>query len=280
MSRLVDSHVHLWKLERGDYGWLNPSAGVLYRDYEMEQLKPLLLDYDVEGIVVVQAAPTLQETAYMLQLAERHREIIGVVGWADLASEQAESTIQSLAGQRKLAGIRLDSRFVADYRGGKEQLLHERLRCCVDRGLSIDWLVNGDQLDVVRSCLAHVPDMTAVINHLGSPRLTEEDFQSWHDQMERLASCAHVMVKLSGMITQGDREQTDRHMAYVHALCKLFGSRRLMFGSDWPVALLGGSYGDAIAYIDKLLPPQWGEAELIAVRKHNAARIYGRSLDR
>ncbi len=274
MHTYIDSHVHLWKLKRADYGWLKPSSGLLYRDYEMKDLEPLLIEHHIEGVIVVQAAPSLQETKYLLTLTQRHQKLLGVVGWVDLASEDAEVSIDWLADQSKLSGIRLDNRFLQSYKGGKRELVLKRLERVVNQGLTIDWLISPEMMEVLLECLDQFPGQTAVVNHIGGPPMNNEGFATWKAHMEQLSSSRLANVKLSGMLTQGNRMDVNRHAPYVATLCELFGADRLLFGSDWPVALNGGSYSDTIACLERWLPEAWGASQRDAVRRLNARRIY------
>ncbi|MFC4776273.1 amidohydrolase family protein [Paenibacillus sp. GCM10023252] len=274
MPEYIDSHVHLWKIERGDYEWLTPESGILYRDYEYEELEPLLDEHRVRGVVAVQAAPSLQETEYLLSLAEQYPRILGVVGWTDLAADYSESAIVWLAEQQLLSGIRLDARFAASYTGGAKQVLLNRLAYLISRGMVLDWLISPGVREVLLDVMKELPEMTAVVNHLAAPPFTAEGYAVWLSQMEQLSHYPNTFVKLSGMITQGDGQQQDRHIPYADAAIELFGSQRLLFGSDWPVALNGGSYGDTIRYMEQLLPNHWDDEARAAVRKGNAIRIY------
>jgi L-fuconolactonase len=273
---IIDSHIHVWKLDRGDYFWLTPDEPILYRDYEIEYLKPLLNQYKVDGVIVVQAAPTLEETRYLLQLAKQHPEIIGVVGWVDVEAEDADSSIDWLNSQSKLVGIRLDSGFLSKCKSDPKRGMLQRVCDLNQRGLAVDWLVPARDLDALCECMKVEPEIVSVINHLGSPELSDDGYKHWYNYMAHLAAYPHVVVKLSGMLTQGNASIADRHADYVTALCNLFGPKRLMFGSDWPVLRKGGTYGSAIAYLEKLLPSSLGEEELDAIFSGNAHRVYSR----
>ncbi|MFS0725143.1 amidohydrolase family protein [Paenibacillus sp. 1P07SE] len=274
MRSYVDSHVHVWKLSRGDYGWLTPSAGILYQDYGMEQLKPLLAEHRVEGVIAVQAAPTLEETAYLLEQASAHPSILGVVGWADLTGQDAGKAIAWLAEQPGLSGIRVNGGFGKAYQEGYKPMLLERLSMLTAHGLTIDWLLGPGLFDILLECLEELPEMTAIVNHLGAPPVLGEARDAWQGRMEKCAQYPHTAVKLSGMLTQGDPKDEDRHRPLVQTLCEQFGSDRLLFGSDWPVALRCGGYRDTIAYMEAQLPASWSEEQKNAVRRDNAMRIY------
>lgn len=272
----IDSHVHLWKLSRGDYGWLTPAAGIIYRDYEFEQLAPHLDAHGVQGIVAVQAAPTVAEAEYLLHLADEHPRIVGVIGWMSLIAPDFRATFDRLAEHPAFAGIRLDSSFRDQFlEGSRKDALLDGLRYIARKGKAVEWLMAPGMMDVLLACLPEVDGLKAVVDHLGSPSMAEEALEPWSSQMEIVSRFPQAAVKLSGMITQGDRTRPDRHRPFVERLNELFGPDRLMFGSDWPVALLGGSYDETVRYFERLLPSGWDEAALERVRRTNAIRIYG-----
>ncbi|MBO9605441.1 MAG: amidohydrolase family protein [Paenibacillaceae bacterium] len=275
----IDSHVHLWELARGDYGWLTPAAGSIYRDFTFEQLAPHLDAHAVQGIVAVQAAPTVAEAEYLLKLTDEHPRIVGVIGWMSLIAPDFRATFDRLAEHPAFAGIRLDSSFRDLFvEGSRKEELLDGLRYIAGKGKVVEWLMAPGMIDVLLACLPEVDGLKAVVDHLGNPPMAEEALEPWSSQMEAVSRYPHTAVKLSGMITQGDRTRPDRHRPFVERLNELFGPSRLLFGSDWPVALLGGSYDETVQYFERLLPAGWDEATLEQVRRTNAIRIYGLSL--
>ena len=100
----VDSHHHVWRLDRGDYGWITPDMSI-HRDYGLDDLRPIW--DEIDATVLVQAAPTEAETDYLLEVARESEGLVkGVVGWIDLASPDAVRRIEALARDPLIKGLR------------------------------------------------------------------------------------------------------------------------------------------------------------------------------
>ncbi len=275
----LDSHVHVWELSRGDYTWISPDNPILFQDRLPSQLEPLLSKHNVAGIVLVEAASTVEETEYMLELAERYSWIQGVVGGLDIAGPSFEEDYKRLRANSKFVGIRINGSRLEQQDIQAQQLLHHRLQLLQQDQLAVDLLVRAHQLPEVIACLTAFPHLKAVINHLGVPLVKEQIMKPWIDDMHIVQRFPNVMVKISGMITQAGGFKPDLLEKYVHFLADSFSSQRLMFGSDWPVALMGGTYDEVIELFETLLPVQWSETERERVRYSNALRFYGISCE-
>lgn len=272
----LDSHVHVWKLDRGEYTWISPENKTLFQDRLPEHLEPILEAHDVAGAIVVEAASTVDEIEYMLGLAEQYRWIKGVVGGLDPMHEAFEEHYKRLRRNAKFVGIRVyGAKFEQTDDKRAQQLLLDRLAVLQQDGFSIDLLVRAHQLPAILPYLNAVPQLKAVINHLGVPPVKDPMTESWMSDIRSLAALPQTMVKLSGMITQAGGYHPELPRPYVQQLALAFKSNRLMFGSDWPVALLGGTYDEVIRLFEELLPADWSEDERRAVRFGNACRFYG-----
>jgi L-fuconolactonase len=165
----VDSHQHFWKLARGDYGWLTPAFAPLYRDFGPGELAPMLARNGIERTVLVQAAPTLAETNYLLELARQHDFIAAVVGWVDFEAPAAADCIGTLAGETKLAGLRPMVQDLADDSWLLRASLAPALAAMQRHGLVFDALVKPRHLPVLREFLARYPGLSVVIDHGAKP---------------------------------------------------------------------------------------------------------------
>ncbi|MEF2245281.1 amidohydrolase family protein [Paenibacillus sp. IITD108] len=271
----LDSHVHFWKLDRGNYSWISPENKMLFQDRLPSQLEPVLEACGVTGVILVEAASTADEIDYMLNLAAEYRWIKGVVGGLDLTQESFEENYRRLRSKEKFVGIRVNgSRFEqTDERTHK--LLLDHLALLQKDQFSIDLLARAHQLPSIIPYLSAVPQLKAVINHLGVPPVKEQLMETWMNDMRSIEALPQTMVKLSGMITQAGGYKPELLKPYVQYLTRTFKSGRLLFGSDWPVALQGGTYDEVIRLFEQLLPAEWGEAERHAVRCSNGYRFYG-----
>ncbi|UKS28370.1 amidohydrolase family protein [Paenibacillus sp. HWE-109] len=271
----IDSHVHFWKLSRGDYGWLKPTNTLLYQDYLPSQLLPEFQAFGIEGLVAVEAASTAEEAAFMLELSLTWQAISAVSGGLDPFAERFHEELASLCSNPRFAGVRMNGRAFRDARSDSDSCkLRAVLADMGQAGLTLDLLVQPDDLVTVAPYLEELPMLKVVVNHLGCPNMLEQCNESWHTGMERLSRLPGTAVKLSGMITMAGGSREDLIRPYVGQLITLFGCDRLLFGSDWPVALQAGSYRDVIHLFEAVLPEELTEEEKGQIRAGNARRFY------
>ncbi|MDB5085531.1 MAG: amidohydrolase [Bacilli bacterium] len=274
----VDCHVHFWRLDRGEYQWIPTNNKILAQDWLPAQLKPLLDQCVVEGVIVVQAASTVAETDYLLELAQIHHWILGVVGWMDMAGATFEYDYDRLTRNPKFAGIRLNGSVFQESDARRTKLILNRLLQLEADEFPIDLLARPHELANVHRMLDHVPGLKVAINHLGIPPMLETSgkllYEQWEAMMGLLSSFPQVMVKVSGTITQAGGFHPHVLKRCIDYLTTTFGPQRMMYGSDWPVALQGGSYDDVIRLFQKVLPQNWNEDQLNAVRRMNTKRFY------
>lgn len=276
VARRIDSHQHFWALARNDYGWLTPELKTLHRDFQPEHLAPLLRAASIDATVLVQAAPTVEETAYLLSLAGERDVIAGVVGWVDMTGgHEAVATLTWLAQNPKFRGIRPMIQDIED----PEWMLNKRLapvfEALIEQDLCFDALIRPEHLPCLLELLRRYPALKTVIDHGAKPRIARAEWEPWAEDMARIASSAAVCCKLSGLITEAAPEQTDADIRpYFDHLLRLFGAGRLLWGSDWPVLNLAGDY----ASWHKTCR-QWtaalSAAEQRAIFGDNAIRFYG-----
>lgn len=234
----VDAHHHVWQVARGDYGWLQPSSP-LYRDYGLDDLRPLL--GDIEATVLVQAAPTEAETEFMLQAAAASAGLVrGVVGWADLTDPAA---IERAAGSPLLKGLRpmLQDIAMTDWIG--HAVVQPGLAAMARAGLRLDALVQPRHLAVLLAVAGRHPGLPIVIDHAAKPAIEAGDWQDWADDLARLGRETGAHCKLSGLVTEAGSGWTVENLCpYVDHVLDCFGPSRIMWGSDWPVVNLAGGY--------------------------------------
>lgn len=274
---LIDTHVHFWKLDRGDYSWMKEGNSALYRDYLPDHLDMKRVCTPIKGVIAVQAASTVAETAYLLSLADRCPWIVGVVGWLDLTVNEFDSEYERLSKHPKFKGIRLSGKEILDWHDQNVPVVFDRLRDLKDRGHTVDLLVRPQQLNQSADMLEHVPELPIAINHLGVPPLTDQDSNvllDWKEGMKRLAEFPHTYCKLSGIITREDEGFCQFARLRISWLAECFGVRRVMFGSDWPVCLQKGDYEEVLELYNSLLPSGWGEVEREFAGSRNARRFY------
>lgn len=272
----IDAHHHFWKLDRGDYGWLKPSHGVLYRDYLPADLRPHLKQHRIDRTILVQAAPTIAETEFMLRLADQEEFIGGVVGWLDLEAPDFAAQLGRLARHPKFVGIRPMLQDLPDHQWIRRPAVQQALAAVEESGTRFDFLTLPRHLPFVIETLSEHPRLRAVIDHLSKPEIMHRALDPWREHMAQVASFPNVMCKLSGMITETDRANwRPADLApYVEHVVGVFGADRVMFGSDWPVCLLAGSYDRVIGALREALGSRLTPQVEAAVFGENAARFY------
>lgn len=276
----IDAHQHFWRYSPEQYAWITPELGVLRRDFLPDDLAPLLRDRGFGACVAVQARQDLEETRWLLELTDSAPWIAGVVGWVDLRSPQAAEQLAELAAHPRLVGIRHvvqdepDDRFLdsAEFRRGVGELANFDLK--------YDLLIYPRQLPAAIDFVAAFPEQPMVLDHLAKPEARAGSFEPWAGQLAELSRAENLCVKLSGLITEADWERwtADGLRRYLDHTLECFGPERVMFGSDWPVCLLAGSYDRVTELIDGFataLSPD----ERAALFGGNAARFYSLSID-
>ena len=250
----IDSHQHFWRLDRADYGWLTPDLNGLYRDYTPDDLAPYLREAGIHKTVLVQAAPTLDETHYLLELANDTDFIAGVVGWVDMEKETFDADIAALSRFSRFLGIRPMIQDIPDPDWMLQPDLQARFDRLASSGLTLDALVRPQHLDNLYTLLRRHPELRVVIDHGAKPDIASDRFQRWSQQMRRIASMSDACCKLSGLVTEaGEDHGYERLRPYVDHLVDCFGAERLMWGSDWPVLNLASSYLEWVELTDRLL---------------------------
>lgn len=274
----IDAHQHFWEVARGDYGWLVPQLGRIYRDYGPADLLPKLQACGISGTVLVQAAPTLAESAYLLAIAERTPFVRGVVGWVDFQAEDAIAQIDQLARHAKLCGIRPMIQDIPDPDWMLDPRFAPVFRHLAARGLVFDALVFPHHLPRLLRLLERHPDLRCVVDHCAKPRIAEGAFQPWADAIARIARETAAFCKISGLVTEAGPGWTVAKLRpYVEHVLAVFGPERCLWGSDWPVLENVGSYEAWHAATLELLAPL-AEPARAAILGGNAVRLYGLSL--
>lgn len=244
---LVDAHQHFWDISRPDCHWPTAKLPAIYRTYLPETLAPLLQVHQVSGTVLVQSQPTGTDTAYLLAIAEQHDFVKAVVGWVDLESASAPDCVRELSQHPKLRGLRPMVQNIADDAWLLNPALAPALRIMQQHRLSLDALVLPRHLPYLYRFAQRYPKLDIVIDHGAKPAITgqAEDLQNWREALAPLAELRQCYCKLSGLLTEATTEVDEALLyPYVRTLIELFGPQRVLWGSDWPVVNLNGSYAN------------------------------------
>jgi L-fuconolactonase len=272
MMLQIDAHQHIWRLARGDYGWLTPSLAPIYRDFTLDDVAPHLAAHGIQATILVQAAPTEAETAFLLQVAARNPVVAGVVGWTNF--DAADARIDALAAEPLLVGLRPMVQDMADNDWLLRDQLAPALAAMARHGLVFDALIRPRHLSRVTVLADRHPDLTIVLDHLGKPDIAAGGQDEWRMDFARLAERSNVVCKLSGLVTEARADWTIADLKrYVDHALSCFGPHRLLWGSDWPVVELAGGYARWRQATETLLS-ELAEEERAAIFGQTAQRVY------
>ena len=266
----IDAHQHFWNPARGDYDWMPKDNPILARPYAPADLAPQLQKHGVDATVLVQAAATVEETEYLLGIADATPWVAGVVGWVNFERPSHRDHLRRLAKHPKFLGVRPMIQDIPDTDWMLRDDVQWAFKALCDLGLTFDALGFPRHLANFHALLSRYPDMKVVIDHCMKPQIREQSddhFRFWADGMARLADRAGTVCKYSALVTEDIDDWTvDRLRPYSDHVLSIFGPDRLMWGSDWPVCRLRTEYSG------------WRKAaeELTAhLGTHAKARIFG-----
>jgi L-fuconolactonase len=270
----IDSHQHFWRLDRGDYAWMSPELGPIHRDFMPQHLRPLLASHNIGNTILVQAAATVEETEFMLSLADANEWIAGVVGWVDLESAAAIDTLDRLRGHPKLRGIRPMIQDIADPGWMLKPELSRVFNRLEKHRLTFDALVKPAHLQNLGELLRRHEGLRVVIDHGAKPEIRHNRFEGWAEDIEYLALNTGALCKLSGLLTEAAPGAGHEELSpWIGHLLRCFTPARLMWGSDWPVLNLASGYAEWVAISERALSALPPDSQR-AIWRDNAAAFY------
>lgn len=275
---VIDAHHHFLYPSRWEYPWITAGMEALRRPFTPEDLGPLLRRAGVDATIAVQTVADLEETRELLAVAAGGEMVAGVVGWADLTDPTLPEVLDELRrgpGGDRLVGIRHQVHDEEDPRWLLRPDVLRGLDAVGAAGLVYDLLVRPRELPAAVNVARAHPEMRFVLDHIGKPRIADGADEEWAESMAAFEQLPHVACKLSGMVTEADRERwrPSDLAPFVERVRAWFGDERLMFGSDWPVCTLVASYEQVRDALMTALGPTPDET-LAAIFGGNAARIY------
>ncbi|MFC3798641.1 amidohydrolase family protein [Cohnella sp. GCM10012308] len=270
----IDAHQHYWSIARTDYGWLTPDKGILYRNYGPETLVPLMSECGIDATIAVQAAPSVEETRYLLRLSDSEPTLAGVVGWLDLTDPQMEREFVKLREHASFVGIRP---MIQDLPDGwiLQDTVVANIRMLADADFPIDLQARPRHLSDLIRLAERVPKLRAVIDHLAKPEIDRGAWLPWSERIAELAGHDGMYAKISGFSAEPGREwKLEEARPYVRHVLEAFGPARVLYGSDWPVCLESSSYHDVLAAAVDFVPDDWTQEERDALFGTNAETFY------
>lgn len=245
----IDAHVHFWQFDAAQYPWIGEAQTELRRDWLPEDWRAVAEPLSFEGLVVVQARQTFEETEWLLELADAHECIRGVVGWVDLRGPALDEQLEVLCDHTHLVGVRHMPSAEPEVRPAEDDLLMRGIARLGHHDLALDLLIDPEQLPAIAEMAAHFPRQRFVINHIAKPNVAAGEMEPWASDLRALAEHPGVLCKLSGLTARVDRESwsPEQLHPWLDVVLDAFGHERLMIGSDWPVCLPAGSYERTMA---------------------------------
>ena len=251
----IDSHQHFWIYDSEQYPWMTDELSVIRSDHLPEDLKVEIDRLGIDGSVAVQARQSLDESRWLLDLADRSDVVKGVVGWVDLRADSVEDQLSEFAAHPKFVGVR---HVVQDEPDEKFMLLPEFIRGISKLNsfnLRYDILVFPKQLPAAIELVKQFPDQPFVLDHIAKPLVKDGGISPWNNHIRELAGFENLTCKVSGLITEANWSswELSDFSPYLDIVFESFGIDRLMFGSDWPVCKLAGSYGQVYGLVEEYI---------------------------
>jgi L-fuconolactonase len=274
-KRRIDAHQHFWCYDTEEYGWIDDDMSVLKRDFLPPDLGMLMQKVGIDGTIAVQARQSLEETAWLLDLADRYPFIEGVVGWFDLCREDVDAQLDMFGSDSKLVGVR---HVVQDEPDDLFMLREDFLRGLAIVGgydLCYEFLIFPKHLPAARSVVEKFPAQRFVVDHIAKPAIARSIIEPWRTELSELASFPNVYCKVSGMVTEADWRtwKPQDFKPYLDLVFDMFGPKRILIGSDWPVCTVAATYEDVIGMVKNYIE-RFSIAEQDAILGDNAADFY------
>jgi L-fuconolactonase len=272
----IDSHQHFWRYSPTEHTWMTDEMAALKRDFLPQDLQPLLANLHFDGCIAVQARQSIEETRWLLELADIFSFIRGVVGWVDLCSLELPGQLERFTEHARFVGVR----HVLQDEPDDEFMLRPAFRRGIaqlrDFNLAYDLLLFPRHLRAAVRLVEEFSDQHFVLDHLAKPRIAEKNLSPWREDLQKLASFQNVSCKLSGMVTEAnwDHWRPQDFRPYLDIAVDAFGTDRLMIGSDWPVCALSSDYPTTMQLVMNYLQ-SFSQSEQSAIVGGNCAHFYG-----
>lgn len=251
---IIDSHQHFWIFDPVRDAWIDESMQKIRRDFLPSDLKPIYDQLGIDGCISVQADQSEDETHFLLEQADENPFIKGVVGWVDLRAGNIDERLEYFAGYEKLAGFRHILQAEEPERMLEKDFLRG-INALKNYGFTYDILIYPHHLDAAFELVKRFPGQKFIVDHMAKPEIKKKEFKSWSEKFVKLSQFENVWCKVSGLITEADHENwTPGDLKpYLDFAFEAFGSKRLVYGSDWPVCLLAGSYKEVYSTVTEYL---------------------------
>ena len=239
----IDSHIHLWSLDDGQRHWMRDKIAGLHRDFTESDLKNLTSKCSVDYAIVVQAHHTKEETFYWLKRTNENKQLVGVIGYLDILDHHFEKDLESFLVNPKFVGLRPlpNDTFGGDW--FETEAVVSSMKLLNNKNVSVDTLQPVENLSKARKFFRKFDGLKLVLNHAGRPAVMTGDLKDWKKELMLFAKETNAMVKCSGLVERAGVEWTKNTVSpYVETIIEIFGSDRVMFGTNWPVMTISSTY--------------------------------------
>ncbi|OIN58461.1 amidohydrolase family protein [Arsenicibacter rosenii] len=270
----IDAHQHFWLYNPERDAWITEEMSVIRRDFLPADLEPVLAENGVDGCVAVQADQSEAETMFLLSMADAYPIVQGVVGWVDLRADNLYDKLEYFSQYELLKGFRHVAQAEADDFLARPEII-KGIRQLTAFDFTYDILIYPTQLKAALHLVRELPDVKFVVDHIAKPYIKDQKINTWSNYMAEIAKQPNVYCKVSGMVTEASWQgwTTNDFFPYLDVVFENFGPDRIMYGSDWPVCLVAGSYGQVKNIVEEYVAP-WGTEVRDKVFGHNAVQFY------
>ncbi|WP_343328581.1 amidohydrolase family protein [Polaribacter staleyi] len=272
---VIDSHQHFWKYEPVKHSWIDDDMKVIRKDFLPADLQKVYQQNNIDGCVAVQADQTLEETDFLLDLADKNDFIKGIVGWVDLRAANIDKVLEKYSKYKKLKGFRHVVQGEPDHNFLLRPDFLRGIAALKKYDFTYDILVFPHQLGAVLEFVKRFPNQKFVIDHIAKPYIKDGLYEGWAVLMQEIAKQKNVFCKVSGIITEADyKSWTQAELQkYLEVVFTAFGTNRILFGSDWPVCLVAGNYGQVKEIVTNFIS-KYSESAQAAILGENAIKFY------
>jgi L-fuconolactonase len=271
----IDSHQHFWQYDKESHKWITPQMKAIRHDFLPKDLINILENNDIEGTVAVQADSTEEETNFLIELANEYSFIKGVVGWVDLQNENVAQRLEYYSNFKKVLGFRHVVQDEPDPIFLLDQSFLNGIALLEPLNFTFDVLIYEKQLPTANLFIKRFPNQKFVLDHIAKPKISINQLKPWEQQIREIARNENCYCKLSGLVTENDWNLWNEadFKPYLDVIFEAFGTKRLMFGSDWPVCMLAASYSQVIEIIDNYIM-DLSDFEKDRIWRQNATDFY------
>ncbi|MFT5885229.1 MAG: L-fuconolactonase [Arcticibacterium sp.] len=271
----IDAHQHFWNYDPINFSWINDEMAAIRKNFLPEDLKPILEKNGFGGSILIQVNQDETENDIFLRFAEENEFIKGVVGWIDLKASNLEDKLTHYAQYPKMKGFRHIAQSEPD-----DFLMDQSFIDAVAKfpnyNFTYDILVFERQLKSVLHFVRQLPNNKLIIEHIAKPNIKEKSVTRWSNYMQAISKHENVYVKVSGMVTEADIKNWKKEdfAIYLDHILDFFGPERIVYGSDWPVCLVAGTYEDQLGIVQEYFS-RFTKTEQAQIFGLNAAKFYG-----